>query len=310
MSVPNGFHNRNPENIDQLVRGLRALDDSRTSKAILIRDTSLRLLLIAYIIDFVFSFGLVTTAAVIGFGAIFVATQAYITIKFQREANYSLKEWVFLYKNRSRLSKGFILLGFVLILFLAIQLVVLVTIEIPQIESVQNNIIHTVLIMFFMATFIITTLLEELSSTIVQYRIQKYSFAGSREPLIEQEMEDDEAQDGTYRKLALNILMDSRLLTPQSRAEKTQSEKHKNFTVNLSDSDESTDVVPQSPQEQRHKEALRESATKKLESIGADTDSIALGPEELDVLTEEEIDALLPGSFKSQDDDHQYNWER
>lgn len=308
MSVPNRFHNRKPENIDQLVRGLRALDDSRTSKAILLRDTAIRLLLIAYIIEFFFSFGIVAIGAVIGFGAIFVATQAYITIKFQRNANYSLKEWLFLYKNRSRLSKGFIILGLALIVFLAIEVVVLVTVDIPELDSVQENILHTVLIMFFMMTFIITTLLEDLSSTIIQYRVQKYSFAGSKDPLIEEE---ESENDAPYRKLALNILMDSTLLTPESR-QKQKSESHENFTVNIDGTkvEDSEDIVEKkTPEEERQEEALRQSAINKLESMGADTDLLAFGPEELDALTEEEINALLPNSYSPQDDEHVYSWE-
>lgn len=311
MNAPNGLRGKlhaNPEAIEQLVRGLRALDDSRTSRAIIIRDMSLRLLFIAYLIDLFFSFGFITTGAVIGFGAIFFLTQAYITIKFQRKANYSLQEWLFLYKNRSRLSKAFLLLGVLLIVFLAVELVVLLTIDIPEIDSVQENIIQTVVIMFFMATFIVTTLLEEISSTIVRYRVRQHTLNSIDDPVLDTETDSEESQK--YRKLALDILTDVDVLQPP---QKSENEKYDNFDVRLDNGRDAVTTETQSQQagsvqSPRQREALRQSAIEKLEEIGADTDSIALGPEELDVLTEEEVAALLPDS-SPQKSEHTYRWE-
>jgi len=277
MSVQN-----NDNTIETIVEGLKALDDPKTSKAIFIRDLSMRILLVAYLSYIFLSQSNIVLASMVGLGATFLITQFYITATFQYRTKFSVTEWYILFKQRSKFSKFFFIFSLLLLLALTIEVIVLFTIEIPEIESPQESILESLAIILFIITFLLSSLLDVLTSKLMKERA-KTEFDSS---LTQTSTQID------YKKLAINIISNSKVQTDESN--KT--------SMSISMSDEET-------KELKKQEALREKAREKLENIDSNTESLAFSPEELDVLTEEELEALLPDESNSNTDDFQYQWE-
>jgi len=264
--------------INSIVRGIKALDNNKfVTKSLFIRNISIRILLLTYIVHAFFYESPILLGGLILFGTAYFLTQLYVFNTLLLTAGYGLSDWKLLFKQQSKISKFFILAGTLLIPLLTIELVFL-----------TENIIETVLLIPLLFAFITNSLTDVLVSPYIRYKMEN-RYQKSQEQKVLTEM-NPEVKEAEYKQLAISILTD------KSSKGEVMSEGN---------------TSPVSEKQQAQFSQLREQALQKLEDMGQETKSpYALSPEAIDVLTPEEIEALFAGEDAPRKTrSHQYSWE-
>lgn len=278
----------NPEHIAKYVDGFEALDTNSVSKSYIIRNVSVRILFIVYIASLFFDLEQFLSITLATLGSFYILTQVFLLERLIRHADYSLKDWMMLYKRKSRFARIIIWLLF----FTAIGLFgqAIYVSEVMSAIPEGFNIFQSAFFSVFLLVYITSSLTDEIATPIMQLRFNSSLFQSPEQEVL---VDDSEAtRQHQYRQLAIKVIQNENPFQQKMQDKKTQDDS----TFTVQSETEWNDSHDESFSE------VRERALTKLKSMrGKESafkrsrETFALTPEELDELTEEEVDALLSG---------------
>lgn len=277
------------ESINRIVRGLKALDNDRfITKFLFVRNISVRILLLTYIAYSFFFETQLVLAGMIVFGTLYFVTQIYVFSKFLLTAGYGFSDWKFLFDKQSKLSKIFIIGGIGLIPAFGLQLF-----------YISETFLETIVLIPMLVAFISDTLTNVIVDPYIKHEMKKRSEMSAEQRVIAET--DPQAKEAEYKEIALSILADDDQ-TQMQPTEGSETERGRDFHAHEEQTSEQT----------HRQEQLEAQAMEKLEEfgeIGSRKKPLALSPQEIDLLTEEELDALFADVETKQRPSHQYSWE-
>lgn len=266
--------------LQRLATALSSLDSRSVYASYFTRNLSLRVLIVAYIVDrLFFSSPYIDGVMAFSLSAI-VVTQLYLVLKFWRDAKInSIQEWVFLFNQQYWALK---IMGLVILLIVAVPIVLN-----PSLLSL--NIVGLTLLF---ALLHLSSVTDVLLKPLVRNKMT--GLVSSPEEVV---MGDDEESDAErkakYRQIALSVLNSD---TKRRGVNTERVSQEVGGSQSVATKEEVYSAFPSVRESERTLQELWVSAYEKIEELddpSSGPNDAALSAGELKVLSDAEVEALL-----------------